>query len=273
MGELHERARQGAEAIKRRRDLEPQVALILGTGLNTLAREIQQPTVIPYSEIPGFLAATAEGHKGELVLGTLGGKRVAAMAGRFHCYEGYAARDVVFPVQVLRVLGARTLIVSNACGGMNPLYRAGDLMLMDDHINLMGVNPLVGVNDSELGPRFPDLSAPYEPGLLDLAERVALRLGVKLHRGVYVGVLGPNLETRAEYRMLRAMGADVVGMSTVPEVLAAVHCGMRVLGVSCVTDCCLPDALKPADVAEIIRVAEEAAPRLTKLIAHVIAEL
>jgi purine-nucleoside phosphorylase len=204
------------------------------------------------------------------LLGRLGGKPVVAMQGRFHRYEGYSLQQVTFPVRVLHALGARTLVVSNACGGMNPLWAPGDLMLIADHINLLGDNPLVGPNDERLGPRFPDMSAPYDPALRALARRSALELGLTLREGVYVAVTGPNLETRAEYRMLRAIGADVVGMSTVPEVIVAVHQGMRVLGISIITDQCLPDALEPADIGRIIDTARRAEPGLTRLIGRIV---
>jgi purine-nucleoside phosphorylase len=221
---------------------------------------------VPYAEIPGFPLSTVETHAGRLLLGRLGGRPVVAMQGRFHRYEGYDLEQVTFPVRVLHALGARTLIVSNACGGMNPLWGPGDLVLLSDHINLLGDNPLVGPNDERLGPRFPDMSAPYDPELRALARKTALELGIMLREGVYVAVAGPNLETRAEYRMLRAMGADVVGMSTVPEVIVAGHQGMRTIGISIITDQCLPDALEPADIGRIIATAGRAEPHLTRLI-------
>ncbi len=198
---------------------------------------------------------------------------MAAMQGRFHRYEGYTLQEVTFPVRVLRALGARTLIVSNACGGMNPHWEVGDLMLIADHINLLGDNPLIGPNSEELGPRFPDMSQPYDLELQRLAIEVAAELRLPLRRGVYVAVPGPSLETRAEYRFLRLVGADVVGMSTVPEVLVAVHGGMKVLGVSIITDACLPDALEPADIQRIIAVARRAEPKLTALMRGVVARL
>ena len=188
------------------------------------------------------------------------------MQGRFHRYEGYDLAAVTFPVRVMQALGARVLFVSNACGGMNPLWSPGDLVLLSDHINLLGDNPLIGANDERLGPRFPDMSAPYDPELRALARATALELGITLREGVYVAVPGPNLETRSEYRMLRMMGADVVGMSTVPEVIVAVHAGMRTLGISIITDQCLPDALEPADIGRIIATAGRAEPLLTRLI-------
>jgi purine-nucleoside phosphorylase len=216
---------------------------------------------------------TVESHAGRLLLGTLEGRRVVAMQGRFHRYEGYTLQEVTFPVRLMRALGATILVVSNACGGMHPLWNRGDLVLLADHINLLGDNPLVGPNDDRLGPRFPDLSAAYDAGLRALARAAALARGIPLREGVYVAVAGPNLETRAEYRMLRALGADVVGMSTVPEVIAAVHGGMRVLGLSIITDRCLPDALEPASVEQIIAAARAAEPQLTAVVRGVCAML
>jgi purine-nucleoside phosphorylase len=251
----------------------PEVAIILGTGLGGLAAEIDVDVAIHYGELPGFPLSTVESHAGRLLCGTLGGKTVVAMHGRFHRYEGYSLQQVTFPVAVMRALGARTLIVSNAAGGLNPLWSAGDLMLIADHINLLGDSPLIGPNDDRLGPRFPDMSSPYAPVLRALASRVAYDRQLMLREGVYVAVAGPNLETRAEYRFLRAIGGDVVGMSTVPEVLVAIHQGMRVLGLSIVTDMCLPDALEPATVEKIIAVANRAEPKLTMLVQGVLAAL
>jgi purine-nucleoside phosphorylase len=265
--------RRAADVVRARLPRASEVAIVLGTGLGGLAREIALDVEIPYAEIPGFARPTVESHAGRLLAGTLGGRAVVAMAGRFHRYEGYDLAQVVFPVRVLRALGARTLIVSNACGGMHPLWGPGDLVLLADHINLLFDNPLVGPNDDDAGPRFPDLSEPYDAALRALARAVALETGITLREGVYVAVGGPNLETRAEYRMLRAFGADVVGMSTVPEVIAAVHGGMRVLGVSIITDLGLADALEPADIARIIHTAAEAEPRLTTLIRGVVERL
>lgn len=267
---LRSALRESVDAVRGRSAVIPETAIILGTGLGRLAREIDVADAIPYAEIPHMPVSTVETHAGRLLLGTLAGHHVVAMEGRFHRYEGYSLQQVTFPVRVMRMLGARTLVVSNACGGMHPLWKQGDLVLLDDHINLLGENPLVGPNLDELGPRFPDMSAPYDRGLQALAEETALDMAIPLRRGVYVAVPGPNLETRAEYRMLRTMGADVVGMSTVPEVIVARHMGMRVLGLSIVTDVCLPDALEPADVAEIIRVAGESEPKLTALIRGVL---
>ena len=257
-------------AIQSRTGLVPEVAVILGTGLGALADEVQAEATIPYPEIPGFPTPTVETHAGRLRLGAIGARRVAIMQGRFHRYEGYTLQQVAFPVRVLRALGATTLIVSNVSGGMHPLWATGDLVLLSDHINLLGDNPLVGPNDESEGPRFPDMSAAYDPALRELARAVALEHRIVLREGVYVAVPGPNLETRAEYRMLRALGADLVGMSTVPEVITAVHQGMRVLGLSIITDTCLPDALEPTSVEQIIAVARAAEPRLAAVVRGVL---
>ena len=260
-------------AVRARFSGVPDVAIILGTGLGGLASEIATSAVIEYADVPGFPLSTVESHAGRLLCGTLGGKTVVAMQGRFHRYEGYSLQDVTFPVRVLRALGAKTLIVSNACGGLNSLWSAGDLMLIADHINLLGDSPLIGPNDDRLGPRFPDLSDPYDTALRAIARDVAAERRITLREGVYVAVAGPNLETRAEYRFLRNIGADVVGMSTVPEVIVAIHAGMRVLGLSIITDMCLPDALEPATVERIIAVANRAEPNLTAIVRGVLDRL
>ena len=270
---LFDRVQTAADTVRDRSALVPEVGIILGTGLGGLAREIAVEAEVPYERIPGFPLSTVETHAGRLLLGRLGGRPVVAMQGRFHRYEGYDLQQVTFPVRVMHALGARTLVVSNACGGMNPLWGPGDLVLLSDHINLLGDNPLVGPNDDRLGPRFPDMSAPYDPELRALARAVALELGIVLREGVYVAVAGPNLETRAEYRMLRAAGADVVGMSTVPEVIVAGHQGMRTIGISIITDQCLPDALEPAEIGRIIATAGRAEPQLTRLITTVVERL
>jgi len=254
-------------------DFVPKVGLILGTGLGKLGEAIDVHLSIPYEDIPHFPLSTVESHSGRLLLGTLDGVPVVAMQGRFHRYEGYSLQEVVFPVRVMGRIGVSTLIVSSASGGMNPLWRPGDIVMLDDHVNLLGDSPLVGANLDELGPRFPDMSEPYDRRLQGLAAEMALAAGIQLRRGVYVAVTGPNLETRAEYRMLRALGADIVGMSTVPEVIAARHMGMAVLGLSIITDQCLPDALEEADVSKIIATAMEAEPRLTQLIRDVVGGL
>lgn len=273
--ELHTRAHieACAQVVRARFPRAIDAAIILGTGLSGLATEIEVEQAIEYAELPNFPVPTIESHQGRLLCGTLAGKTVVAMQGRFHRYEGYSLQQVTFPVRVLRALGADTLIVSNACGGMHPLWAAGDLMLICDHINLLGDNPLIGPNDDALGPRFPDMSAPYDPELRALAREVAVQQGIPLREGVYVAVQGPNLETRAEYRFLRTLGADVVGMSTVPEVIVARHGGMRVLGLSIITDQCLPDALEPASLAQILGVARVAEPKLTAVVRGVMARL
>jgi len=270
---LFDRVHAAAESVRGRSAVAPEVGIILGTGLGGLAREIAVEAEIAYGDIPGFPLSTVETHAGKLLLGRLGGRSVVAMQGRFHRYEGYDLQEVTFPVRVLHALGARTLVVSNACGGMHPLWNPGDLVLISDHINLLGDNPLVGANDERLGPRFPDMSAPYDPELRALARAAALELGIVLREGVYVAVAGPNLETRAEYRMLRVLGADVVGMSTVPEVIVANHQGMRTVGISIITDQCLPDALEPADIGEIIATANRAEPGLTRLVTTLVERL
>lgn len=264
---------RAAQVVRKRYAARPEAAIILGTGLGGLAGKIERAVSIGYEEIPGFPLSTVESHTGRLICGTLSGREVVAMQGRFHMYEGYSLEQVTFPVRVLKALGAGTLLVSNACGGMNPLWNVGELMLIADHINFLGDNPLIGPNDERLGPRFPDMSAPYSERLRSIAREFARHRGLTLREGVYVAVPGPNLETRAEYRMLRATGADVVGMSTVPEVIVAVHGGMEVLGVSIITDRCLPDALEPASVEQIIAAASRAEPDLTNLIAGVVEQL
>ena len=260
-------------AIQSRTKVAPDVAIILGTGLGALADQLKPEAVLAYPDVPGFPTPTVETHAGRLLFGAIGKQRVAIMQGRFHKYEGYTLQQVAFPVRVLRALGAKTLIVSNVSGGMHPLWATGDLVLLSDHINLLGDNPLVGPNIDSEGPRFPDMSAPYDPELRQLARTVALEHKIQLREGVYVAVPGPNLETRAEYRMLRALGADLVGMSTVPEVITAVHQGMRVLGLSIITDNCLPDALEPTSVEQIIAVARAAEPRLATVVRGVLERL
>jgi purine-nucleoside phosphorylase len=261
------------EFIRSRTKAEPEIGIILGTGLGALAKEIDEETTISYDQIPHFPVSTVESHVGRLIFGTLGGKSVLAMQGRFHYYEGYSMKKITFPVRVMKALGAHTLLVSNACGGMNSLFHPADIMIITDHINLFGDNPLIGVNDEALGPRFPDMSEPYTEELISLAERIALEEKIKVQKGVYVAVSGPNLETRAEYRFLRAIGADVVGMSTIPEVIVAVHSGMRVLGLSVVTDACFPDALAPVNIKEILKAAAEAEPNLTLLLRRVVEKM
>jgi purine-nucleoside phosphorylase len=259
--------------IRTRTSMSPGVGVILGTGLGGLVKEIEVETVIDYTEIPHFPVSTVESHHGKLIFGRLSGTEVVAMQGRFHFYEGYTLKQVTFPVRVMKFLGVNTLLISNAAGGMNPLYKRGDIMIINDHINLIGDNPLIGPNDEELGPRFPDMSQPYDDMLVSIAEEVALDLRIRLQKGVFVAVAGPNFETKAEYRFLRGIGADAVGMSTVPENIVAIHMGMRVLGFSIVTDECFPDVLEPADVPAIIRAAGETEPRLTAIMKGVVERL
>lgn len=270
---LMERLRGAVDAIRERSRLEPRAAIVLGTGMGALAQDVEVAAEIPYHGIPGFPTPTVESHSGRLLFGRLEGTPVVVLQGRAHRYEGQSLEDVTFPVRVAGMLGAEVLVESAACGGMNPLWSAGDIVLLDDHINLTGENPLTGPNLDDLGPRFPDMSEPYDRGLQRLALAAALARGIPLRRGVYVGVTGPNLETRAEYRMLRTLGADVVGMSTVPEVIVARHMGMKVLGLAIITDTCLPDALEPVEVATIIRTAQEAEPHLTRIVRDVVARL
>lgn len=252
---------------------KPTVGIILGTGLGGLVKEIKIETTISYNDIPHFPVSTVESHEGKLIVGHLGDKYVLAMQGRFHYYEGYSMKQITLPVRVMRKLGIETLLISNACGGMNPNFKRGDLMIINDHINLLGDNPLIGPNLDEFGPRFPDMSEPYSRELIRLAEEIALDNRIGLQKGVFVAVSGPNLETKAEYRFLRLIGADAVGMSTVPEDIVAIHCGMRVFGLSVITDECFPDALEPVNVAEIIKTANQAEPKLTLIMKKMVEQL
>ena len=268
MHELKDRITETFKFIKDElRELpQPDIAIILGTGLGNLAEKIKEKRNIEYWKIPHFPVSTVKGHKGELVFGRIGDKKVVAMEGRFHYYEGYSLTDVTYPVRIVKALGAKILVVSNAAGGMNPKFKSGDLMAIEDQINFTGLNPLIGQNDDSLGPRFPDFYNLYDPQLIGLAEKIAQEEKINLHKGVYIGVTGPNLETSAEYKFFQAIGADAVGMSTVPEVIVARHAGLKIFGVSVITDMCLPDALKPCNIDEIIKTANEAEPKLTKLI-------
>ncbi|MCK9279467.1 MAG: purine-nucleoside phosphorylase [Melioribacteraceae bacterium] len=273
MSELLKFVNETLEVIRKKTKNDYEIGIVLGTGLGGLVNEIEIEHQFDYEELPHFPLSTVESHRGKLIFGKISGKNVVAMQGRFHYYEGYTMQEITYPIRVMKFLGVKTLVVSNACGGMNPLYKRGDLMLMVDHINLLGDNPLIGKNEDELGPRFPDMSEPYSLDLIDIAEEVALENKIKIQKGVYVAVPGPNLETKAEYRFLRATGADVVGMSTVPENIAANHMGMKVLGVSIITDECFPETLRPVDVKEIIEIAMKAEPKLTLLMKEVIKRL
>ncbi len=267
------RAREAAAAIRRRADRVPEIGIILGTGLGALAEDVGADASIPFADIPHFPRAAVEGHAGRLVIGTLEGRSVVVMQGRAHFYEGYPMAGVVFPVRVLHALGAKTLIVTNAAGGLNREWAAGDLMVISDHINLMGTNPLIGPNEEELGPRFPDMSAAYDPALVALAEQAGLELGITLRKGVYVGVPGPSFETPAELRMLARWGADAVGMSTVHEVITARHAGMRVLGFSAITDMATGETVSTVTHEEVIATARRIEPDFVRLVRRLVAML
>jgi len=273
MNSTFDMIQEAKKFIQSKISIQPEYGIILGTGLGRLADRIEKDAVIPYEEIPHFPVSTVEEHAGKLIIGTLAGKKVMAMQGRFHYYEGYTMQQIVFPVRVMKFMNIRTLIVSNACGGINPLYKPGTIMVINDHINLLADNPLIGPNDNRIGLRFPDMSEPYSKELIDLVNKTAVDNKIRVENGVYAAMSGPCLETRAEYRMLKTMGADVIGMSTVPEVIAAVHAGLKVLGLSVVTDSCLPDALEAADLKKIIAVANQAEPILVKLMEKVLQSL
>src|SRR5882724_4142273 len=271
--ELFDQIQEAKKLLQSRWNGQPKVGIILGTGLGGLAEEIQDAVKIPYQDIPHFPVSTVESHAGRLVCGNLGGKAVMAMEGRFHFYEGYTLKQITFPVRVMKAMGCDVLIVSNACGGMNPQWAKGDIMLIEDHINLLSDNPLIGKNDDRLGVRFPDMCEPYDRKLIELGQRIALEEKIACHKGVFVAVSGPNLETRAEYRFLRGVGADVVGMSTVPEVIVAVHAGLRSLGISVITDICLADALQPVSLEEILETAAIAEKKLRTLVRRVVGQI
>ena len=270
MTELRKQINEAIKMIRTNTDMEPKIGIILGTGLGGLVKEIKVQRVVDYGKIPHFPVSTVESHQGKLIFGTIAGKNIVAMQGRFHMYEGYDLKKITFPVRVLKFLGVESLLISNAAGALNPLFQKGDVMIMSDHINLLGDNPLIGPNDEELGPRFPDMSEAYSKDLIALAEQAAIDLRIRFQKGVYVALQGPNLETKAEYRFLRAIGADAVGMSTVPEDIVAVHMGMKVLGFSILTDECFPDALKPASLKEILKVAAKAEPKMTAIMKEVV---
>ena len=273
MSKLISNINETLEVIRKFASEKYPIGIILGTGLGGLVKEIEVKHQINYEDLPHFPISTVESHHGKLIFGKINGKNVVAMQGRFHFYEGYTMQQITYPVRIMKFLGVETLLVSNACGGMNPNYRRGDVMIMVDHINMLGDNPLIGKNEDELGPRFPDMSEPYNLELIALAENIALENQIKVQIGVYVAVPGPNLETRAEYRFLRATGADVVGMSTIPENIVANHMGMKVLGISIVTDECFPDSLKPVNVEEIIATAMQAEPKMTLIMKELIKRL
>jgi purine-nucleoside phosphorylase len=270
MTELTKQIAESLEFIRTKTQAKPRIGIILGTGLGGLVKEIKKEVVIDYARIPHFPISTVESHQGKLIFGTLAGKKIVAMQGRFHMYEGYSLKQVTFPVRVMKFLGVENILVSNAAGALNTLFSKGDVMIISDHINLLGDNPLIGPNDDEIGPRFPDMSEAYSKKLIALAEQAALDLKIRVQKGVYVAMQGPNLETKSEYRFLRTIGADAVGMSTVPEDIIAVHMGMNVLGFSILTDECFPDALKPALLEEILKVAAKAEPKMTAIMREVV---
>ncbi len=273
MSELLKKINETVEVIRTKTSKDYTIGIILGTGLGGLVKDLEIEFEFDYSELPHFSLSTVESHHGKLLFGKIEGKDVVVMQGRFHYYEGYSMQEITYPVRVMKFLGVKYLLVSNASGGMNPQYTRGDIMVIQDHINMLGDNPLIGKNENSLGQRFPDMSEPYSNALIELAEKAALDNKIKLQKGVYVAVPGPNLETKAEYRFLRTTGADVVGMSTIPENIVANHMGMKVLGLSIVTDECFPDKLKPIDVTEIIATANEAEPKMTTIIKEVIKSL
>lgn len=271
---LYDDIREAVSYIRKQVKIRPTYGLILGSGLGGLAGRIDVSAKIPYGEIPGFSVSTVEGlHAGNLIIGKLSGKRVVAMEGRVHYYEGYSMKEITFPIRVMKALGVNSLILTSAVGAMNPQLTPGSLVVLTDHINLMGDNPLIGPNDERLGPRFPDMSMPYNRNYISRIEKAGLDLKIPLKRGVLAAVAGPNLETAAEYRFLRRVGADIVGMSIVPENIVAVHSGMKVLGISIVTDQALPDCLKPVDIKEIVRVAKKGEKKLCKLVGEFLRRL
>ena len=270
---LREKIAEAKKFIESRSKVKPKIGIIVGTGLGTLAKEIEIKAIVPYSDIPHFAVSTAPGHEGNLILGKLSGKMIMAMQGRFHLYEGYSLEEITFPIRIMKEMGVELLIESNAAGGMNPNFKAGDLMIIIDHINLTGNNPLIGPNDERLGPRFPDMSEPYDKKLIELTNRIAIEEKIGIHKGVYVGLTGPNFETPAEYRFLRLIGADAVGMSTVCEVIVARHSGLRVLGMSCITDECIPDRLEPVNFRKLIQVAQKVEPNLARLVKRLLREI
>lgn len=273
MKDLKKKIIESTEFIKNKIEFLPEIGLILGSGLGSLANEIKDEIVVKYEDIPNFPVSTVEGHEGQLVIGTLEGKKVVAMQGRFHYYEGYTMQEVTFPVRVMKELGVKLILVTNACGGMNPELYPGALMFIEDHINFTGDNPLIGPNDNELGPRFPDMSTAYDKSLIELGQRVGENLGIETEKGVYIAISGPNYLSAAELRMLRKLGGDAVGMSTVPEVIVAKHAGLKVLGISCVTDMAIADGLEPLEHSQVVEVANKTKPKFIKLVKGILKEI
>ena len=270
---LYERAQEAARLIRSRTDVDVTVAIVLGSGLGAFANDLTEPTQIPYHEIPGFARSTVEGHAGRLVIGKSGGVTVAAMQGRFHFYEGYSLQEVTFPVRVLKLLGVRTVVLTNAAGALNVEFTPGSLMVISDHLNLLGDNPLRGPNDERFGPRFPDLTSVYARRLQDVVIEEAKTLGLKLPRGIYGALAGPSYETPAEIRMLRTLGADVVGMSTVPEAIVARHMAMEVVGISCITNLAAGVSDEPIDHSQVMAIGERVRGDFTKLLGRVVGRL
>lgn len=273
MEKLLKKIHEAKDYISSKLTFSPEVGLILGSGLGDLADEIEAPVVIDYKDIPHFPVSTVEGHAGKLVVGKLQGKQVVAMKGRFHFYEGYTMQEITFPVRVMKALGVKSLIVTNACGGLNPHLYAGALMIINDHINLMGTNPLIGNNYDELGPRFPDMSTAYDKDLIELAHKVAKAQDIETKEGVYIGISGPNYFSKAELKMVTLMGADALGMSTVPEVIVAKHGNMKVLGISCVTDMAIPEELESISHEQVMEMANQTKPRFIKLVKGILKEM
>lgn len=273
MESFKNKALEATEFIRAKISARPDIGLLVGTGLGASVESLEEVMSMDYGDIPHFPVSTVVSHQGRLLFGNMKGKPVLAMQGRFHYYEGYSVKEVTLPVRVMQLLGVKTLIVSNASGGINPLFSAGDIMVITDHINLTGSNPLVGPNVEEWGPRFPDMMQVYDPKLIAIAENAGLENSIRLQKGVYVGLAGPSLETRAEIRFLKTIGADAVGLSTIPEVIAAVHGGMAILGLSVITNMNLPDNPRPCRIDEVIATAEATAPRLKAIIEKVVEEL
>ena len=273
MKNLLVKVKEAKDYILSKTIIVPKIGLLLGSGLGTLADEVENPSIIEYKDIPNFPVSTVEGHAGQLVIGVLQNKAVVVMKGRFHYYEGYSMQEVTFPVRVMQAMGIQLLMVTNACGGLNPILYPGALMFINDHINFTGSNPLIGPNVPELGPRFPDMSSAYDKDLIQLSHKVAKKLSITTHEGVYIGISGPNYSSKAELRMCIGLGADVVGMSTVPEVIVARHGGTKVLGISCVTDMAIPDQLVSISHEEVMEVANKTKPKFINLVKGILHEV
>ncbi len=273
MKDLKEKIKEACEYINERISIKPEIGMILGSGLGSLADEVKDKVSIKYEDIPHFPISTVEGHEGQLVIGMIEGKKVVAMQGRFHYYEGYSMQEVTFPVRVMKEIGIKLMLVTNACGGMNPELYPGALMFIEDHINFTGDNPLIGPNDNELGPRFPDMSTAYDKDLIAMGQKVGDKKDIETKKGVYVAISGPNYLSAAELRMLRKFGGDAVGMSTVPEVIVAKHTGLKVLGISCVTDMAIADGLEPLEHSKVVEIANKTRPKFIMLVKGILQEV